>query len=107
MPMTSASLLVALALAALSALSAAAQRDAGKTLHLVPHADPTVVDPQFIGIHITRNFGYLVYATWQVSDDKLTYAFHLRNVRRAFRNSLRGLPDSSIPVLWNIEKQKL
>jgi len=27
--------------------------------------------------------------------------------RRAFRNSLGGIPDSPIPVLWNIEKRKL
>jgi peptide/nickel transport system substrate-binding protein len=25
--------------------------------------------------------------------------------RRAFRNSLSGIPDSPIPVLWNIEKR--
>lgn len=25
--------------------------------------------------------------------------------RRAFRNSLGGIPDSPIPVLWNIEKR--
>jgi len=25
--------------------------------------------------------------------------------RRAFRNSLTGIPDSPIPVLWNIEKR--
>ena len=96
MPITPARLLVALGLAALSALPAAAQNDAGKTLRLVPHADLTVVDPQFIGVYITRNFGYLVYDTlfgmdrdfrpqpeivdtWQVSDDKLTYTFRLRD----------------------------
>jgi hypothetical protein len=51
--MTSARLLVALGLAALSALPAAAQSDAGKTLRLGPHADLTVADPQFIGVYIT------------------------------------------------------
>jgi peptide/nickel transport system substrate-binding protein len=211
MPVTSMRLLIALGLAALSILPAAAQNDAGKTLRLVPHADLTVVDPQFIGVYITRNFAYLVYDTlfgmdrefrpqpemvdtWQVSDDKLTYTFRLRDglkfhdgqpvraadavaslkrwgqrndsygqrllaaasaieavddnqfrivlknrfpvlealgtqrhdlaekiqrrafeiglylpigqfiARRAFRNSLGGIPDSPIPVLWNIEK---
>ena len=94
MPMTSARLLVALGLAALSEFPAAAQSDTGKTLRLVPHADLTVVDPQFIGVYITRNFGYLVYDT-------------LFGMDRDFRNSLGGLPDSPIPVLWNIEKRKL
>jgi ABC-type transport system substrate-binding protein len=89
MAITLARLLVALGLAALFALAAEAQSDGGKTLRLVPHADLTVVDPQF-------NFGYLVYDTlfgtdrdfrpqsemvdtWQVSDDKLTYTFRLRD----------------------------
>jgi peptide/nickel transport system substrate-binding protein len=60
-PATQRRRLVALGVAALSSLPAAAQSDAGKTLRLVPHADLTVVDPQFIGVYITRNFGYLVY----------------------------------------------
>jgi peptide/nickel transport system substrate-binding protein len=96
MPATSNGLFIAAFLAALSPLAAAAQSDAGKTLRVVPHADLTVVDPQFIGVYITRNFGYLVYDTlfgmdrdfrpqpemvdsWQISDDKLTYTFHLRD----------------------------
>jgi hypothetical protein len=96
MPATSKGLFIAAFLAALSPLAAAAQSDAGKTLRVVPHADLTVVDPQFIGVYITRNFGYLVYDTlfgmdrdfrpqpemvdsWQISDDKLTYTFHLRD----------------------------
>ena len=95
MPITPARLLAALGLVGLAAMPAAAQNDA-KTLRLVPHADLTVVDPQFIGVYITRNFGYLVYDTlfgmdrdfrpqpemvdaWQVSDDKLTYTFRLRD----------------------------
>ena len=95
MPITPARLLAALGLVALAAMPAAAQNDA-KTLRLVPHADLTVVDPQFIGVYITRNFGYLVYDTlfgmdrdfrpqpemvdtWQVSNDKLTYTFRLRD----------------------------
>src|ERR1700757_230168 len=96
MPATSIALFIAAFLAALSPLAAAAQSDAGKTLRVVPHADLTVVDPQFTGAYITRNFGYLVYDTlfgmdrdfhpqpqmvdtWQVSDDKLTYTFRLRD----------------------------
>jgi hypothetical protein len=50
MPATSIRLFIAVFLAALSPLAAAAQRDAGKTLQIVPHADLTVVDPQFIGV---------------------------------------------------------
>jgi hypothetical protein len=34
----------------LSPLAAAAQSGAGKTLRVVPHADLTIVDPQFIGV---------------------------------------------------------
>jgi peptide/nickel transport system substrate-binding protein len=174
MPATSIGLFIAAFLATLSLLAAAAQSDAGKTLRVVPNANLTVVDPQFIGVYITRNFGYLIYDTlfgmdrdfrpqpemvdsWQISDDKLTYTFRLRDglkfhdgqpVRaadavaslkrwgqrndsygqpllaaastfelalylpigqlvghRAFRNSLTGIPDSPIPVLWNIDKK--
>ena len=49
MPITPARLLAALGLVALAAMPAAAQNDA-KSLRLVPHADLTVVDPQFIGV---------------------------------------------------------
>src|SRR6516164_2710921 len=96
MPTTPTRLLTALGLAALLALPAAAQSDAGRTLRLVPHADLSIIDPHFSGVYITRNFGYLVYDTllaldhefqprpemvdsWQVSDDKLTYTFRLRD----------------------------
>src|SRR6516164_845295 len=89
-------LLIAIALTTLSVLPVAAQIDAGNTLRMVPHADLAIVDPQFIGVYITRNFGYLVYDTlfgmdrdfrpqpemvdtWQVSDDRLTYTFRLRD----------------------------
>jgi peptide/nickel transport system substrate-binding protein len=96
MPTTPTRLLTALWLAALSVLPAAAQSDAGRTLRLVPHADLSIIDPHFSGVYITRNFGYLVYDTllaldhefqpqpqmvdsWQISDDKLTYTFRLRD----------------------------
>ena len=96
MPTTPTRLLTALGLAALLALPAAAQSDAGRTLRLVPHADLSIIDPHFSGVYITRNFGYLVYDTllaldhefqprpqmvdsWQISDDKLTYTFRLRD----------------------------
>ena len=96
MPATAICSLIAVLLALLPALPAAAQNDAGKTLRLAPHADLSIVDPHFSGVYITRNFGYLVYDTllaldhefqprpqmvdtWQVSDDKLTYTFRLRD----------------------------
>jgi peptide/nickel transport system substrate-binding protein len=96
MPATAMRSLIAVLLALLPALPAAAQSDAGKTLRLAPHADLSIVDPHFSGVYITRNFGYLVYDTllafdhefqprpqmvdtWQVSDDKLTYTFRLRD----------------------------
>jgi hypothetical protein len=55
MPATPMRLLIA-GLTTLSALPAAAQSDAGKTLRMVPHADLSVVDPQFIGVYRTANF---------------------------------------------------
>jgi peptide/nickel transport system substrate-binding protein len=96
MPAIPMRLLIAVGLATLSIAPAAAQSDAGKTLRLVPHADLSIIDPYFSGVYITRNFGYLVYDTllaldqefrpqpqmvdsWQVSDDKLTYTFRLRD----------------------------
>jgi len=96
MPATAMRSLIAVLLALLPALPAAAQSDAGKTLRLAPHADLSIVDPHFSGVYITRNFGYLVcdtllafdhefqprpqmVDTWQVSDDKLTYTFRLRD----------------------------
>lgn len=96
MPATAICSLIAVLLALLPALPAAAQNDAGKTLRLAPHADLSIIDPHFSGVYITRNFGYLVYDTllaldhefqprpqmvdtWQVSDDKLTYTFRLRD----------------------------
>src|SRR5580700_7231437 len=86
MPATSKGLFIAAFLAALSPLAAAAQSDAGKTLRVVPHADLTVVDPQFIGVYDTlfgmdRDFRPQpeMVDSWQISDDKLTYTFHLRD----------------------------
>jgi peptide/nickel transport system substrate-binding protein len=73
-----------------------AEQATGTTLHFIPHADLTVLDPYDIGAYITRNFGYMVYDTlfamdsdfrpqpqmvdtWKVSDDKLNYTFSLRD----------------------------
>ncbi|HVL56888.1 MAG TPA: ABC transporter substrate-binding protein [Burkholderiaceae bacterium] len=68
----------------------------GKVLKFVPEADLRSLDPIWTTAYITRNHGYMVYdvlfATdanfkiqpqmvdkWQVSDDKLTYTFTLRD----------------------------
>jgi peptide/nickel transport system substrate-binding protein len=78
------------------AMPSKAQQNAGTTLRFIAHADLTILDPYFTGVYITRNYGYMVYDTlfamdgqfrpqpqmvdtWQVSDDKLTYTFTLRD----------------------------
>src|ERR1700752_3443408 len=89
-------LILVAGLAVLPALPSAAQQGGGTTLRFVPHADLSILDPHFTGVYITRNYGYMVYDTlfamdgqlrlqpqmvdaWQVSDDKLTYTFILRD----------------------------
>ena len=68
---------------------------AGKTITAVMHSDLRIIDPGFTTAYITRDHGYMVYDTllatdssfaiqpqmadWKVSDDKLTYAFTLRD----------------------------
>lgn len=66
------------------------------TLRVVPHADLKILDPVWTGAYITRNHGYLIYDTlfaldeqgevrpqmverYDVSADKLTYIFKLRD----------------------------
>ncbi len=85
----------ALALAAglLAAAPAVAQQ---KVLRFVPEADLRSIDPIWTTAYITRNHGYMVYDTlfatdakfqvqpqmvdkWDVSADKLTYTFTLRD----------------------------
>ncbi|HET9044964.1 MAG TPA: ABC transporter substrate-binding protein, partial [Burkholderiales bacterium] len=85
----------ALALAAclLAASPAVAQQ---KVLRFVPEADLRSIDPIWTTAYITRNHGYMVYDTlfatdakfqvqpqmvdkWEVSADKLTYTFTLRD----------------------------
>ena len=83
-------------LSLLFAMPAVAQQSGGTTLRFIPHADLTILDPYWSGVYITRNFGYMIYdtlfsmdgefrpkpqmvETWTVSDDKLTYAFTLRD----------------------------
>jgi peptide/nickel transport system substrate-binding protein len=66
------------------------------TLKVVMHSDVKIIDPFWTTAYIVRNYGYMVYDTllavddklqvkpqmlegWQVSDDKLTYTFTLRD----------------------------
>src|ERR1700730_17335221 len=84
--------LSALTLSAALALSSLAH---AKTITAVIHSDLRVIDPLFTTAYITRDHGYMVYDTllatdsnfriqpqmadWEVSDDKLTYIFTLRD----------------------------
>src|SRR5499425_3201002 len=86
-----------IALAALAALAAsAADSRAETTLRAVMHSDLKIVDPIWTTAYITRNHGYMVYDTlfamdekgeikpqmvdkYDVSADKLTYTFTLRD----------------------------
>lgn len=77
---------------ALASPSAFAQE---KTVTAVMHAGLRILDPVITTAHVTRDHGYMVYdqliavdgdgnvqpqmATWNVSDDNLTYTFALRD----------------------------
>src|SRR6201982_2245626 len=66
-----------------------------KTITAVMHSDLRVIDPLFTTAYITRDHGYMVFDTllatdsnfkvqpqmadWNLSDDKLTYTFTLRD----------------------------
>ena len=82
-----------LAAGALAAGPAVAQQ---KVLRFIPEADLRSIDPIWTTAYITRNHGYMVYDTlfstdakfqiqpqmvdkWDVSADKLTYTFTLRD----------------------------
>jgi len=82
-----------IAVAALPALDAVAQQ---KVLKFIPQADLRILDPIATTAYITRNHGYMVYDTlfaidakfqvkpqmvdkWELSKDKLTYTFTLRD----------------------------
>src|ERR1043166_9133559 len=86
-----------IALAAVAALAASAlETHAQVTLRAVMHSDLKIVDPIWTTAYITRNHGYMVYDTlfamdaqgeikpqmvdkYDVSADKLTYTFTLRD----------------------------
>ncbi|MGH7058837.1 MAG: ABC transporter substrate-binding protein, partial [Stellaceae bacterium] len=86
---------VALAAPALSLRARAAASEA-KTIRFIPQSDLRVLDPIWTTAYVTRNHGYLVFDTlfalddkfkphpqmvgdWNVSPDKLTYNFVLRD----------------------------
>ena len=67
-----------------------------KVLKFIPQADLRILDPIATTAYITRNHGYMIYDTlfatdakfqvqpqmvdkWEVSKDKLTYTFTLRD----------------------------
>jgi peptide/nickel transport system substrate-binding protein len=77
-------------------VSSLASADAQVTLRVAPHSDLKILDPIWTGGYITRNHGYLIYDTlfavdeqgevrpqmvdrYDVSADKLTYTFTLRD----------------------------
>src|SRR5438309_10865786 len=85
-------LLVAVAVLASLTSPAAAQT----TLRVVMHSDLKILDPIWTTAYISRNHGYMIYDTllamnaeqepqpqmaekWEVSADKLTYTFTLRD----------------------------
>ncbi len=85
----------ALAVPSLSSPAPAAAADA-KTLRFVPQSDLRVLDPIWTTAYVTRNHGYMVFDTlfaiddkfkphpqmvgeWEVSPDRLSYSFVLRD----------------------------
>ena len=92
MKLVSASLLAFVLALAFAASRGAAQE---KVLKFIPQADLRILDPITTTAYITRNHGYMVYDTlfatdakfqvqpqmvdkWEISKDKLTYTFTLR-----------------------------
>ena len=99
---------------ALAASSAAAQE---KVLKFVPQADLRILDPIATTAYITRNHGYMVYDTlfatdakfqvqpqmvdkWELSRDKLTYTFTLRDALK-FHD---GQPVRSADCIASLER---
>jgi peptide/nickel transport system substrate-binding protein len=93
MKVVSASLRIAALILTLAAGSVYAQQ---KVLRFIPQADLRILDPIATTAYITRNHGYMVYDTlfatdanfkiqpqmvdkWELSKDKLTYTFTLRD----------------------------
>ena len=89
----------------------------GKVLKFVPEADLRILDPIRTTAYITRNHGYMVYDVlfaidekfqvqpqmvdkWEVSNDKLTYTFTLRDGLK-FHD---GQPVKSADCIASIER---
>ena len=87
---------VVFALILVASTSPARAQEAGATLRVIAHADLRSLDPIWTTAYISRNHGYLVYDTlfamdadwqpqpqmvdtWEVSEDRLTWTFHLRD----------------------------
>ena len=91
--LTAAAVVLPLSLGAVQTATPAA---AETVLRVIPHADLKNLDPIWTTAYISRNHGYLIYDTlfamdesftpqpqmvdsWEVSDDKLTWTFKLRD----------------------------
>lgn len=91
--LTAAAVVLPLSLGAAQTVTPAA---AETVLRVIPHADLKNLDPIWTTAYISRNHGYLIYDTlfamdesftpqpqmvdtWNVSDDKLTWTFNLRD----------------------------
>src|SRR5215471_1838156 len=87
-------IMFSLALLSLFILTGAARAET--TLRVVMHSDLKILDPIWTTAYISRNHGYMIYDTlfamnaqqepqpqmvekWEVSADKLTYTFTLRD----------------------------
>jgi peptide/nickel transport system substrate-binding protein len=85
-----------LAATAMGAMAASAAGASAQTLKVVMHSDLKIIDPIWTTAYIVRNHGYLIYDTlfsmddkldvkpqmvdtWNLSADKLTYTFTLRD----------------------------
>src|SRR5882672_4958261 len=99
---------------ALAASCASAQQ---KVLKFIPQADLRILDPIATTAYITRNHGYMVYDTlfatdanfkiqpqmvdkWELSKDKLTYTFTLRDGLK-FHD---GQPVRSVDCIASLER---
>ena len=102
---------------ALGIPGAGPQATAETVLRVIPHADLKNLDPIWTTAYISRNHGYLIYDTlfamdenfqpqpqmvdtWEVSDDKLTWTFTLRDGLK-FHD---GAPVTPADVIASLER---
>lgn len=98
-------------------LDTALAQSSSKTLRFIPQSDLRAIDPLWTTAVITRNHGYMIYdtlfaldkafrpqpqmvASWQVSDDKLSWSFTLRDALK-FHD---GLPVRSADCVASLER---